>query len=199
MTQPALAPQDTASAKTNWPLRHRLSVEAFHRMIEAGVFKEDDHVELIEGELCQMPPIGPSHAGKNKRLNRLFATQVGEQALVAVQDPLTLPMHSEPQPDLMLLRPRSDFYEHSNPLPADVLLLVEIAETSVQYDRQIKLPLYAGQGIPEVWLLDLARQQLEIYRQPSAEGYQQCLQPPKNQTIAPLALPGLFINVAELW
>jgi Uma2 family endonuclease len=168
-------------------------------MIDVGIFKEDDHVELINGELRVMPPIKARHAGMNKRLNRLFSIRVGEQALVAVQDPLTLPEHSEPEPDLMLLHPREDYYEHANPTPGDVLLVVEVSESSLAYDRDTKIPLYAVHNIPEVWLIDLKNRRLAIYRDPSPEGYVHVMFPEQGQVLAPVLLPDVKIKFSELW
>ncbi|HYN78805.1 MAG TPA: Uma2 family endonuclease [Lamprocystis sp. (in: g-proteobacteria)] len=181
------------------PSAYRLTVDAYHRMIEIGIFGEDDHVELIEGELRAMPPINAGHAGKNKRLNQLFSQRARGQAIVAVQDPLVLPEHSEPEPDLMLLRPRADFYEHGNPGPADTLLVVEIADSSLSYDRNTKVPLYAAHGVPEVWLIDLRQRRVEVYRDPGPVGYRLILRPDPDQAIAPLLLPELLIQVAEFW
>lgn len=193
-TQSRLARHDPAGAEVYW-----LSVDAYHRMIDAGIFQEDDRVELTEGELRLLPQLKPAHAGKNKRLNRLFSGRVGDLALVAVQDPLTLAEHSEPEPDLMLLRPRADFYETANPTPEDVYLVIEIADTSLQQDRARKVPLYAAHGIPEVWLLDLQHRRLEVYRDPSPAGYGQMQTPEWGQTIAPLLLPSVEVLVSELW
>lgn len=178
---------------------YRLTVNAYHRMIDAGIFDKDDHVELIDGELRTMSPINASHAGKNKRLNRLFSVRVGERALVAVQDPLTLPEHSEPEPDLMLLRPRNDYYEGTNPTPEDVLLVVEVSDSSLRYDLETKVPLYASHGIPEIWLIDLRNRRLLVYRDPGPEGYRQVLIPDMSQTLAPVSLPGVEIQSSELW
>jgi Uma2 family endonuclease len=107
--------------------------------------------------------------------------------------------HSEPEPDLMLLKPREDFYEDSNPVPADVLLVVEVADTSLDYDRDTKIPLYAAHGISEVWLVDLQRSRIESYRDPGPEGYRQILLPDKEQIIALVSLPDVVIRVSELW
>ncbi len=181
------------------PSLYRLTVDDYHRMIEAGIFGADDRIELIEGELRAMPPIGPEHSGKNKRLIRLFTSRVQDRAIVASQDPLTLPEHSEPEPDLMLLRPRADFYEHAHPVPADTLLVVEIADSTLRYDRTVKVPLYASHGVPETWVLDLQARRIEIYRDPGPAGYRQILLPDPEQTIAPVLLPELCIRVAELW
>lgn len=178
---------------------YRLTVNAYHRMIDAGIFDEDDHVELIDGELRAMPPLNAGHAGKNKRLNRLLSQRVGELALVAVQDPLTLAPRSEPEPDLMLLRPRGDYYEDANPTPADTLLVIEISDSSLRYDRNTKIPLYASHQIPEVWLIDIKNRELEVYRDPGPQGYRQILMPDVDQVIAPLLLPNVEIAVRELW
>jgi Uma2 family endonuclease len=177
----------------------RLGVDAYHRMIDAGVFDEGDRVELIDGELRAMPPIKPDHAGKNKRLNRLLTLAAGDDAIVAVQDPLTLRPRSEPEPDLMLLRPRADFYESANPTPADTLLVIEISDTSPRYDREVKVPLYAAHGVPEVWLIDLPHRRLEMYREPGADGYRLLLRPEPTEVVTPVLLPGLRIPVAALW
>jgi len=178
---------------------YRLTLDAYHRMIEAGIFGEDDHVELIDGELRVMPPINPGHAGKNNRLIGLFSARIGNHAVIANQNPLPLPEHSEPEPDLMLLRPREDFYESSHPRPEDVLLLVEVADSSRRFDGEVKVPLYARHAIAEVWLLDLKQQRLEVYRDPGPEGYRQVLLPDRSQSVAPLLLPDVEIAVAELW
>jgi Uma2 family endonuclease len=177
----------------------RLGVDAYHQMIDAGIFSEDDRVELIEGELRAMPPIKPDHAGKNKRLNRLLSLRAGESALVAVQDPLTLLPHSEPQPDLMLLRPRDDFYEGANPTPDDTLLVIDICDTSLRYDREVKVPLYAAHGVPEVWLIDLKHRRLEMYREPGRNEYRLTLRPEPTEVVAPVLLPDVRIRIDEIW
>lgn len=177
----------------------RLGVDTYHQMISTGLFDEDDRLELIEGELRAMTPINPDHAGKNKRLNRLLSQRVGDAALVAVQDPLTLAPHSEPEPDLMLLRPRDDFYEGANPTPADTLLVIEICNSSLRYDREVKVPLYAAQGVPEVWLVDLQHRRLELYRDASADGYRLMLRPAPGEVIAPVLLPNVRLCVDDIW
>jgi Uma2 family endonuclease len=178
---------------------YRLTVDAYHRMIDAGIFNEDDRVELINGELRTMAPIKAGHAGKNKRLNRLLSARVGDNALVAVQDPLTLPEHSEPEPDLMLLRLRDDYYETKNPTPEDVLLVIEISDSSLHYDRDTKVPLYAAHDVAEVWLIDLPARRLAIYRNPGPEGYRQILIPDRDQSVSPQLLPSVKIDLSELW
>ena len=167
--------------------RHRFTADEYHRMGESGLFGEDDRVELIEGEIIEMTPIGSRHAGTVKRLLQRLSQSVGTRAIVAVQDPLALATRSEPEPDIALLRPRDDFYTTSHPGPADVLLLVEVAEASLRYDREVKIPLYARHGIPAVWLVDLAGRELTAYEQPAGEGY---LQTRVITDLAEVALPG---------
>ena len=178
---------------------HLLTVEDYHRMAEAGILGEDDRVELIEGELIDMAPIGSEHAGKGIRLSSLLSTALAGRAFVSQQNPLRLEEHSEPQPDIAVLRYRNDFYEASHPQPADILLLIEIADTTIRYDREIKIPLYARHGIPEVWLIDLQQERVEIYLQPSSEGYRQILRPGRNERIALSLLPEVSILIADLW
>jgi len=181
------------------PPRFRFTVQQYHRMIESGILHEDDRIELIEGELNTMPPINTAHAGKTKRLNRILSGLTGDAAIVSVQDPLVLGERSEPEPDLMLLRPRADFYEKANPLPGDVLLLIEVADTSLDYDRGVKIPLYGANGIPEVWLLDLQRKRLEIHLDPGPAGYRKILLPDSGQVVSPSLLPGVEVAVDSLW
>jgi Uma2 family endonuclease len=130
--------------------RRRFTVDEYRRMGEVGILDEDERVELIEGEIVEMSPIGRRHAGIVNRLNDLFTFRLRGRAIVAVQNPISLgSKYSEPQPDLTLLRPRADFYADSRPEPPDVLLVVEVMDTSVERDRQVKLPLYARAGVPE--------------------------------------------------
>lgn len=181
------------------PHRYRLTVAEYHRLGEMGIFDEDSRVELIEGDLIAMPPIGEQHASKTRQLNRLFSTRVREAAFVDVQNPVALDGHSEPQPDIVLLKPRPDFYESAHPRPEDVLLLIEVSDSTLRYDRDTKVPLYARAGIPEVWLLDLAGQRLEVYRRPSPEGYREIHYPAPAESIAPVLLPELILSVASLF
>lgn len=177
--------------------RHRLTVADYHKMGEIGILSEDDRVEMIEGEIIDMAPIGSAHAACVRYLLHSFAPHLGEAAMLDIQNPLRLSDYSEPQPDLMLLKPRSDFYRRVHPQVQDVLLLVEVAETSVAYDREIKIPLYARHQIPETWLFDLKAQQLEIFLDPSSEGYKKILRPGRGERVAPGLLPGAIINWAE--
>jgi Uma2 family endonuclease len=152
-------------------LRWQFTVADFARMLEVGIFAEDDRVELIDGEVRAMSPIGPRHAAIVKRLNTLMSRQIADRAILSVQDPIQLTDYTEPQPDLAVLRLREDFYVQAHPVPADVLVVVEVAETSLEYDREEKVPRYAQVRIPEVWLLDVERETVTQYTQPDGTRY----------------------------
>jgi len=151
--------------------RRRFTVDEYHQMARAGILSEDDRVELLDGEIVTMSPIGSLHQAYVDRLNRLFSMLVGTSAIVCVQGPVQLDGYSEPQPDILLLRPRDDFYAHAHPGPEDVLLVVEVADTAVEYDRRIKFSYYARAGISEAWLVDLSGGAVEVYRGLSPQGY----------------------------
>lgn len=175
--------------------RRRFTVEEFHRMADARVISEDDRVELLEGEIIEMAAIGSRHASCVDRLNRLFMRAVGEQAIVRVQNPMVLDEWSQPQPDLILIRPRADFYAAGHPGPADVLLAVEVADASLEADRGVKVPLYARHGVPEVWLVDLEDRSIEAFRDPSPAGYRtrgRCL---PGQSLTPQTLPSISVPI----
>ena len=154
-------------------LRWQFTVADFARMIEAGIFAEDDRVELIDGEVRAMSPIGPRHAAIVKRLNALMSRQVADRAILSVQDPIQLTDYTEPQPDLAVLRLREDFYVQAHPVPADVLVVIEVAETSLEYDREEKVPRYAQVLIPEVWLIDVERETVTQYTHPDGTRYRE--------------------------
>lgn len=178
--------------------RRRFTVEEYHRMGEAGILPEDERVELIEGEIVMMTPIGPPHAGSVNRLTRLWTSRLGDRAIVQVQNPVRLTLDTEPQPDLALLRPRADFYAKSHPQATDVFLLIEVADTTAETDRRVKIPLYAKAGIPEVWLLDLSADRVEVYRQPTPDGYRQVLSFSRGQAFAPGAFSDLTLTADDL-
>ncbi len=153
-------------------LKRQFSIHDYHQMVVAGILGEDERVELIEGEIVQMSPIGVRHASCVKRLIKLFSQSLGDRAIVAIQNPVVLNNLSEPQPDLALLKPRNDFYAAGHPQPQDILLLVEVADTTIESDRAIKIPLYASSGICEVWLVDVNELVIEVFREPTANSYQ---------------------------
>lgn len=179
-------------------LRHRFTVEDYYRMAATGVLSEDDRVELLDGEIVDMTPIGSGHMGCVNRLTQLFSLGCGTRAIVQVQGPIRLGPHSEPQPDLALLRPRPDFYAEGHPGPDAVLLLVEVADTSLDVDRTVKLPLYARARIPEVWLVDLLGGRVEVHRAPEATGYGDVRRLGRGERLSPLALPGIAVRVEDI-
>jgi len=181
--------------------RNRLTVAQYHRMGEAGVLAPEQRVELLQGEVVEMAPIGTRHAAVVKRLNQLLAAAAGSQAIVSVQDHLHLDDASEPQPDLMLLRPRADFFASANPRPADVLLLVEVADTTSRIDREIKVPLYAAAGVAEVWVIDLDQNLVHLLRQPvpGPQGrYTEVQVTARPGVVSPQALPHAAVDLAPL-
>lgn len=168
--------------------RRLLSVEEYYRLGEAGVLGEDDRVELIEGEMIEMAPIGGPHMHLVNVLNRVFTAQLGEQGLVSVQNPIVLPPRNAPQPDLAILR-IDNLRRREVPRAQDVLLVVEVAHTTLEYDRDVKIPIYARHGIPEAWLFDVEAQALSIYLDPAAKGYRRLLTPSSSETVSPILLP----------
>ena len=181
-----------------WIRRHEVTVDQYHRMGETGVLSSHDRVELVEGEIIDMAPIGSRHAGHVRKLTKLLSAAVGEAAQVSVQNPVQLGLKSEPKPDIALLRPQPDFYTERHPSASDVLLIIEVAETSQRYDREVKLPLYAQQGIPEVWIVDTENKSVSIYRSPTADGYLQheSLGQPGMVTVS--ALPAVSVDLSTL-
>lgn len=180
------------------PLR-LFTVSEYHRMAEAGIFTEDDRVELIEGEVVDMSPIGPRHAACVKKLAALIRERTSGQAVViGVQDPIGLSEQSEPQPDISIVRARDDFYAAGHPQPEDVLVLIEVADASVMYDRNTKLPLYARAGIAEVWIVDLVRNLVDVCSSPDANGYANQRRFDRNATATSVVLPELSFPVAEI-
>jgi Uma2 family endonuclease len=180
------------------PARHRVDVKAYYRMAEAGILTQNDRVELIGGEIFDMAPIGSAHAGKTDRLNRLFARAAADGlALVSVQRPLRLDAYNEPEPDVMLLKPRADDYQGRHSGAADVLLLVEVSQTSLAYDRGMKLALYAKFGVREVWIVDLRGAAIEVYREPAGDAYAVTERLTRG-SLAPILVPGVTIDVGAL-
>lgn len=180
------------------PTRHRIDVDAYYKMAEAGILPREARVELIDGEIIDMPAIGSPHAGIVKRLISLVAHAVAERTvLVGVQDPLRLDDYNEPEPDLMLLRPREDDYRASHPSAADVLLLVEVSDTSLAYDRGVKLPLYARFGVPEVWIIDVVGAAVEVFRAPRDGAYSSC-ERRTGGMLSPTLVPTAAIDITAL-
>ena len=194
---PAVSPRYNEIAMARLQTR-RFDVDDYYRMAAAGILHEDDRVELIEGEIVEMVPIGPPHTGGVDYLTWRFGQGCGSRAIVRVQGPVRLDRHSEPQPDLLLLKPRADYYRSAHPGPSDVLLLVEVTQSSIDYDRGVKLPLYGRFGVPEAWIVDLPGQQVETHRGPSPEGYRDVQRRGRGEQVAPTAFPELAIPVGEI-
>jgi Uma2 family endonuclease len=179
-------------------IRKRFTADEYQLMGRAGILSEDDRVELIDGEIVSMTPIGNRHVACVSRANRELVRAVGESAIVQPQGPIRLGRYNEPEPDLVLLRPRSDFYASRSREPGDIILVIEIAESSLEYDRNVKAPLYAAAGIPEYWLADLNSNLVTRYSSPDAGTYRAVEQLRRGQSIAPLQLPECVIAVEVL-
>lgn len=182
-----------------WVAHHKLTVADYHRMGQAGILEEGDRVELIEGELIDMTPIGSYHASAVNLLVRIFNSVVGDAAIVSVQAPITLGAHSEPQPDIALVAPREDYYRSAHPRASDVLLLIEVADTSLRYDREVKVPLYAVHGIPEVWIIDLENKRLETFRLPTGTQYRKHELQAQPSHATPARLTSCKVDLSLLW
>jgi Uma2 family endonuclease len=175
------------------PTTRKLTVDAYHALGETGHLGPEDRVELIEGEIIDMAPIGGAHMGVVNRLTRLLVNVVGDRGVVSIQNPVSLPPYSEPQPDAAILRPGADRLDAGIPRAADVLLLIEVADTTLVYDRGRKLALYAKHGIPELWVLNVPGKVLEIFRDPGPAGYATTETLGPDQPAIPSRLPGLSI------
>jgi Uma2 family endonuclease len=178
--------------------RHKLTVAEFHRMGEAGILDEDDRVELLEGEIFDMAPIGSRHARIVNVLAEHFTLAAKGRVLVQPQGPLQIPLHNEPVPDVLLLKPRPDRYRDALPQPADVLLVAEVSDSSLGRDRDVKIPLYGRQGIPEAWLIDVQHETITVYRKPGPEGYGEVFEL-REGSIAPACLADAPIALSELF
>jgi len=181
------------------PQPHRYNIADYHRMAESGILSAQDHVELIQGEVTDMAPIGSQHAGIVKKLSYLFSQAVAHSAIVSIQDPVILSDLSEPQPDIALLHYREDFYCNAHPRAEDIYLLIEVADSTLRYDRTVKLPLYAQAGIPEVWIVNVEGKALEVYQQPVDGLYQQRQQLEELGEITPIALPEVTLELKSLF
>jgi len=178
-------------------LKRLFTVKEYYQMFESGLFA-NERVELIRGEIIKMSPIGRRHAACVDRCNYTFAHKLGTKVIIRIQNPVALDNTSEPEPDVMVLSYKEDFYRSGHPQPADVLLLIEVADSTVDSDRQLKIPLYAEDGIVEVWLVDINNACVEVYRQPTATGYQEILQFHRGQNLSILAFPEVNITVDEI-
>ncbi len=181
------------------PKRYRFTVDEYERLAEIGVPAHCDRVELLDGEIVEMSPIGTLHASVVGRLTSVLSRRLGDRAIVWVQNPIQLrAVRSVPQPDLVLLRPQADFYAAMRPGPGDVLLLMEVMDTSAETDRRVKLPLYARAGITETWLVDVNTAELHAFRAPAETGYTHTRVLGRAEVVTPAAFPNVTLAVAEL-
>src|SRR5258708_10013374 len=174
------------------------TVDEYTRMAEAGILSEDDRTELIEGEIIRMSPIGKRHASIIIRLTRILGPIVGDNAFLSIQNPLQLDSYSQPQPDIALLKPREDLYADGIATPESVLLLIEVCDSSLSYDKEVKLLLYAKAGIPEVWIEDLPGDKIEAYSNPVKGKYQNSRIIRRGDSISPERLPVLVFKADDL-
>jgi Uma2 family endonuclease len=176
--------------------RHRLKVSEYLRMGEAGILPTDARVELIE--IIDMAPINSPHSGTVIQLTQWLSMRVGERVLVSVQNPIVLGTYSAPQPDIALLRPREDFYTTVHPGPEDVLLVIEVADTTLRDDREVKVPLYGAHGIPEVWLIDVESKAVQVFRAFEGGQYRNVFTARGTELLAPVLLADVRIDVSQL-
>ena len=180
-------------------LIHRFNVEEYHRLIENNILHEDDRVELIEGRIIDMTPIGSKHAACVSRLNEILSEKLQKRAIINIQNPICLTAYTEPEPDIAIIKRRPDFYAEQLPQPEDVLLIIEVSDSSVDYDCETKIPLYAKSNIPEVWLVNLIENNVAIYSGPSSEGYNVITKHHHNQILSPKSFHDITLTVSEIF
>ena len=186
------------STDTEIVTKKLFTVDEYHRMGDLGILPETGRFELIRGEIIEMPVPGSPHSGRVKRLNRLFTSKLGESVIVSIQDPVGIDLFSEPMPDAALLKSRADFYTESHPMPDDVLLIVEVSDSTVRYDSKVKASLYAEAGIPEYWILNVKKDVLVIHTQPADGTYCQIRVVQRGETVHLQKLPNIDFPVEEI-
>jgi Uma2 family endonuclease len=177
---------------------HRFSVKEYYRMAETGILPPDARVELLDGQVIDKSRITPPHGGVSKFLIHFFSSAVGHRSIISVQNPVRLDDYWEPEPDLMLLKPVKDFYKTAHPPAEDALLILEISDTTLEKDQEIKLPAYARAGVSEVWIENLNEQTIEVYRQPHFSGDGSRVILSAGDKASPQAFPDVSLDVAEL-
>ena len=181
------------------PTRTVVSVKRFQDMVAAGVWRDDERIELIDGEIIDMAPIGGAHAWGVTQAAELVRARASDRAHVWVQLPIVVSDRSQPQPDLALIRRRPGGYGKVLPASEDVLLVVEVSDTTLDYDRGVKMRLYGASGIPEYWIIDLQNERLEVYRDPGPSGYRSKAEFAGQDEVDLLSLPGMKLRVAEFF
>ena len=188
----------TAPTISKTPTKHRFTVEQYYKMAEVGILDVEQRTELIEGEVIEMSPIGAKHAACLSKLADVLRDRTRNKALVRQQNPIHMGDRSEPQPDIAVVKERQNYYLESHPIPTEIFLLIEVADSTLKYDRDVKVPLYAKAGIPELWIANLEAQVFETYRQPSETGYQHVQIYGKGEVINLLMLPDVAIAIDEI-
>jgi Uma2 family endonuclease len=183
----------------SWPRRHRITVHEYHRMAEVGVLAPDARVELIEGEILDMAPTGKEHTSVVDRLTRLLVRAVGDDAIVRIQGSVRLSEMSEPEPDVVLLKPQPDFYRSRFASSADMLLVIEVSASTLRYDRDVKVPLYARHGVPEAWIVDLENGRLLVYGSPAEGAYTRHDSIEAPEVIPVTTLPGVAVDLSAVF
>lgn len=178
--------------------RHVFTVDRYHQMIDAGILTENDRVQLIQGDLITMISIGVRHAACVNKLTRKLSQHLGDHAIVSVQNPIQISEISEPEPDVALLVYRDDYYANRLPTAADVYLVIEVSDTTLGFDRAVKLPLYAEAGIPEAWLVNLIDNTIELYREPVDGNYTMRMRMAKDREVTAVSFPQVTFPVSEL-
>ena len=195
---PTAPPAPATPSRPAAPTRRRFTVAEYYAMAEAGILAPDERVELLDGDVIVMPPINEWHASRVGRFTNTLPLQFQGQAIVWIQNPVRLDDASEPEPDVMLLRWRDDFYENGHPGPADVLLLIEVSDTTVDYDHSAKLAAYAAAGIPEVWIVNRPDRRIESYADPTGDAYATVRHYGAGESIAPSAFPDIVLQVDQI-
>ncbi len=190
-------PPPPSSSAPHLPAR-RFTVAEYYAMAEAGILTEDDRVELIDGVIVAMAPMGRNHRSTTNRYTRLFGESVRRRAIVQIQSSIVLDDRTMPEPDLALLREQADFYQSNDAGPEDVLLLIEVSDSSVDYDRNEKLPRYARAGIPEVWLTILPERVIEVHTEPAGGRYTRLRTFRPGDTVSPACFPDIALPVSEI-
>lgn len=192
-----MAKQEQRAALASEVTRYKFTTDQYRQMSDAGILPSDERTELIEGVIVLMPAIGEDHLWNVNFVTRVFFQRFDDQAIVSIQNPVLIAPHSEPQPDIALLRQPQPGDRHK-PTPEDVFLIIEVSDTTLASDRRVKMPLYAAAGIRESWIINLVERQLEVFREPADGQYRQQLVLKANDMVSPLAFPDITLKGSDL-
>jgi len=188
----------TTMSRVDKPKRRRLTVDDFAKMCEVGILTADDRVELIDGELIEMPPMGPPHAGIVNHLAKILIHRLGDGADLRIQSSVLLSRYTQPEPDLAVVRPDPNRYLLRHPQPTDILIAIEVADSSLRYDRREKIPRYAAAGVPEAWLVDVRARSITVYTEPGSDGYDTSRTVGWAEELVATAVPSLNLVFEEI-